>query len=155
MAQTRVASPKRTRIVMLVVLVCILAAFAEVYVFMRKTGAQRAAEHKISFYEYVVQHHVGQLTDIDDGTGFDPNSYVLTIDHRIQDAKIKEYALRLMKLYVMYDRGQALTVMVQPSPKLRALPMADVVYNDESHVVTLSVMEKNGDIRSSVLHVNW
>lgn len=140
---------------MIAMLLLILSAFAGLYHYIGTVGRQRALHHQISFYEYILQHHVGRLTDIDDGAGFDPNSYVLTLSHRLPDAKIKEYALHLMKLYVKYDRGMALTIRVQVSPKAVPQPMADVVYDDQNHQVTVTVTKMNGLFSSTQEKVNW
>lgn len=155
MKQTLKQARIKTQRAMILVLVFIIAAFTMLYVFMKHEGTVRASEHKMSFYQYVLENHIGQLTDIDDGAGFDPNSYILTVPRRVPNDKIKEYALNLMKLYVKYDHGMGLTILAQSNPATKPSPMANVVYNDDAHIATVSVTFADGEMHAVNQRVNW
>jgi hypothetical protein len=64
----------RTQFYMIIVLAVILTTIAWLYIRMQTISTERAAQHKHSFYEYVVSRHIGRLKTIDTGTGLDPTS---------------------------------------------------------------------------------
>lgn len=145
----------QTKLYMLIVFTAIVCAIGGLYLYMEKVAKQRAAENKHSFYQYVVTHHIGQLQDIDDGTGFNPEAYTLVLNHRVPDAKEQEYVTGLMKLYVEYDHGQTMTI-VYHDPRTHALrPIADLSFDDDHGVLSETLTLHSGGLKKMQQHVNW
>ncbi|MBX5435979.1 MAG: hypothetical protein IRZ33_02025 [Alicyclobacillaceae bacterium] len=152
---TAKARSRRNRLWMIVSLVVLVGIAASLYAAMRQIAAQRAREHKQSFYQYVVTHHIGSLQEIDDGTGFDPVSYLLTINHPLPADQAFAFATNLMKRYVLFDHGQLLSIVYKDPQSGRQRPLADVHYDDDAHVLSVTVTDASGNARHYVRHVDW
>ncbi|MCL6444074.1 MAG: hypothetical protein K6T83_11565 [Alicyclobacillus sp.] len=145
----------QTRAAIVIVMLLIGLAILGLYAAMKQIAAARKAAHKVSFYQYVTLHHIGTLTNIDDGTGFDPNSYVLTLSSQIPAASEQEYVTSLMKRYVEYDNGQLLTIVYQDPRTHAQHPVATVHYDDDEHVLTVALTMATGKTERIVKHVDW
>ncbi|MCL6547628.1 MAG: hypothetical protein K6T30_01815 [Alicyclobacillus sp.] len=146
---------RRTRVWMVVILLILAGVSSSLYIAMRQIAAERERQHKQSFYQYVVTHHIGSLQEIDDGTGFDPVSYLLTLDHPVPPGRIAAFATHLMKLYVTFDHGQILSIVYKDPHSGRQRPLADVHYDDDAHVLTVTVTDASGNAQRYLRHVDW
>ncbi|CAM3696126.1 hypothetical protein [Alicyclobacillus pomorum] len=146
---------KRSRLYMLVVFVGILVMMGFLYIAMKSITTQRLAEHKHSFMGYVTSNHVGKLVEIDSGTGLDPMSYVLQLDHPVPDSEKASFTIDMMQKYVQYDRGSVLTVVyVNPTTKVQ-IPVAEAHYNRVDGRVSVAVHMDNGETKSLVVKEKW
>jgi hypothetical protein len=146
---------RRNRLYMLVALICILAITGLLYLFMKDIAAKRAAQHKQSFMSYVTENHLGTLVEIDSGTGLDPMSYVLEIDHPVPDTEKASFALDLMHRYAEYDHGTLLSISyVQPGTS-KHTPIAEVHYNPVNHAVVATVHLDSGETQTVTKKVDW
>lgn len=146
---------RRSRIHMLIVLVLILLVTGLLFAYMLNLSAKRAAEHKHSFMEYVTTHHLGDLTEIDTGTGLDPMSYILTLNHVLPDADRTNFALDLSQRYFTYDRGQQLTIVYVDPSTHKQYPVAETHYDRQTKKLTLNVTSQSGQTTQTVLTVHW
>jgi len=144
-----------TRLSMFAVLTIALAAVGSLYAVLRKAEAQAQMLHKQTFVEYVAKHHMGQLYLIDDGTGLDPSSYMLVLNHPVPDVQEESLTMQLMQLYVQYDHGQALSI-VYTNPKTdKRRPLADVNFDDDNKVLVMTITNQEGVSHKIVRHENW
>ncbi|GMA49681.1 hypothetical protein GCM10025857_10380 [Alicyclobacillus contaminans] len=146
---------RRSRIYMVVTVVCIAAVMVFLYVSMKQITAQRMAQHKHSFMGYVTENHIGKLVEIDSGTGLDPMSYVLELSHPVADADKQSLLLQYMEKYVEDDRGTVLTVVYVHPDGHTQTPIGEAHYNPVDGRVSLSVHLDDGQTRSAVLRENW
>jgi hypothetical protein len=146
----------RNRAYIVVTFLVIVALSAWLFVEIDVIAGQRAKAHKHSFYEYVLTHHIGKLEEIDDGTGLNPLSYVLTLDHNIPDDKLQSYVYDLIRLYAAYDHGQTLTIMVNTASLRHPVQIAQAHYDDDEDVLTLHLTPLDGHWRTVVFkQLKW
>jgi hypothetical protein len=146
---------KRSRMYMLVVFVGILIFMGFMYIAVKSITEQRLAEHKHSFMGYVTSNHIGKLMEIDSGTGLDPMSYVLQLDHPVPDSEKASFTMDMIQKYVQYDRGSVLTIVyLNPTTKIQT-PIAEAHYNRVDGRVSLSIHMDNGETKSLVVKENW
>lgn len=155
-----VQSPSRTantktRVLMVVILILILSTVGVLYLVMKNMSKQAQQENKHTFYEYVVTHHIGRLVLIDDGTGLDPASYMLELPQPIPPSQAENFSMNLMKLYVTYDHGQILSIVYTDPVTKKHHPIADIHYDDDRKLVTLTLTDQTGQTHRIVQHVNW
>lgn len=146
----------RNRAYMAITFLVVVGLFTWLLVEMNIIAGERAKAHKHSFYEYVVTHHIGKLEEIDDGTGLDPISYVLTLDHNIPDDKLQSYVYNLIQRYVAFDHGETLTIMVKTASLGHPTQIAQAHYDDDEDVLTLHLTPLDGHWRTVVFkQLKW
>jgi hypothetical protein len=146
---------RRNRMYMLVALICVLAATGLLYLFMKDIAAKRAAQHKQSFMSYVTANHLGTLVEIDSGTGLDPMSYVLEVNHPVPDAEKASFALDLMRRYAEYDHGTLLSISYVQPGTTKHTSIAEIHYNPVDHTVIVTVHLDSGETKTITQSVNW
>lgn len=146
---------RNTRLLMFSFLVIILAVVSSLFLALRRAEVRAAAEHRHTFVEYVVQHQLGKLVLIDDGTGLDPSFYMLELNKPVPDAEQESDALYWMKYYVQNDHGQALSVVYTDPATGKRRPMAEIHYDDNQHLLTLTLTNQEGVSRKIVRRENW
>jgi len=152
---THNARIKRNRIYMIVVFIAIVVVTSTLFFAIRVIGAQRAVAHKHSFYQYIVTHHIGTLQEIDDGTGLDPLSYVLTLNHPVPEHQLQSYATDLMHKYVLYDSGSTLTIEYKALGQTKPTQLAQANFDDDAGALILTLHPQSNNSRQIVQHVNW
>jgi hypothetical protein len=146
----------RNRAYIVITFLVIVALSAWLLAEINIIAEQRAKAHKHSFYEYVVTHHIGKLEEIDDGTGLNPLSYVLTLDHNVSNTQLQSYVYDLIHRYVAYDHGQTLTVMVATASSGHPIQIAQAHYDDDEDVLTLHLTPLDGHWRTVVFkQLKW
>lgn len=166
MSESTAASPVRptrpnarrqrfNRWMMVMFMALVACGLGALYLTMHRIAAQRAQAHAHTFDEYVITHHVGELTTIDDGTGIDPASYVLTLDHPVPVQRAAAFTTTLMKLYVTYDRGQILTLVYLDPKTGKRHPIAEAEYNDDHKTLSVTVSTSDGVGTRITRHVDW
>ncbi|MCL6452354.1 MAG: hypothetical protein K6T78_01860 [Alicyclobacillus sp.] len=145
----------RARAVIVAMVIAIALGGWWLYVYMQQVHAVRAAEHKHTFDEYVVTHHLGTLELIDSGTGLDAMSYVLTVNRPVPDAQRAAWAENLMRLYVQYDHGSLLTIQSINPTTHKPNPIAQCHYDDDTRQFQMTVDLSNGQTRVINQVVNW
>lgn len=146
---------RRTRLAMFAVLTIALAAVGSLYAILRQAEAQAQLLHKQTLVEYVALHHLGTLSLIDDGTGLAPSSYMLVLIHPVPDVQEETFAMQLMKLYVQYDHGQALSIVYTDPLTNKRRPLADVNFDDDHKVLVMTLTNQEGISHKIVRHENW
>lgn len=154
---TNIAKRRNHRARLYIVLMIVVIALAGWYLdsYMNKVAGQRAQQHKQTFYQYVVTHHLGKLLLIDSGTGLDAMAYVLQMPNQIPDSQRASFAENLMHLYVKYDHGTLLSIVyVNPSTQVR-LPVAECHYDMDSREFNMTITHLDGNTTQSDETVNW
>lgn len=146
---------RRSQLYMLVTLFCILIVTGLLFLSMKQISHQRASEHKHSFMEYITVNKIGTLKEIDSGTGLDPMSYIVTINHAVPDQDLETFATNLIQRYVMYDRGQILSVVYVNGQTGKQVPVAEANYNDDEHILTLTLTFQSGQMKKIIKNVDW
>lgn len=148
--------PRRhNRLLMFAVLMIFLAVVGLLVVALRRAEIKAASEHKHTFVEYVAAHHLGRLVLIDDGTGLDPSFYMLELYHPVPDAQEESEAIFLMKYYVQNDNGQAMSIVYTDPKTGKRRPMAEINFDDDEHLLNLTLINQEGVSRKIVRHENW
>jgi len=145
----------KNRLLMIFILVIILILCGSLYYEIGVIAKRRRLEHKHVFYQYVVTHHVGQLTEIDGGTGLDPLSYLLTIDYRVPDKQLPTFTTDLMKKYVTEDSGETLSIIYKDPQTGARTPIADVHFDDSSGTVSETFHYQTGQTKQITEKVGW
>jgi hypothetical protein len=140
---------------MLIAIAAILIVIGLLYAYMQNIAATRAAQHKHSFLEYVTTNHLGSLITIDSGTGLDPMSYVMTLDHPLPDNQKEPFALEMSQRYYQYDHGQSLTVVYVDPRTHKQYQVAETQYNERTKQVAITVSDASGQPHQDVKQVNW
>ncbi len=153
--EAQVRQQKWTRVGIIVVFVLITAAALSLLPVVDRIGAERQKQGKLSFDEYVRNHHLGKLSLIDTGTGIDPVSDVLTVAQNIPDAQRRSFVMNLMKRYVEYDNGQSLSVMYANPTLKRNVPVGFAEYDDDTHKLQLDITYQNGQVETVTETVHW
>ncbi|GGJ01436.1 hypothetical protein GCM10010885_08310 [Alicyclobacillus cellulosilyticus] len=144
---------RRSRVWLVVWLTGILAIPLSLYEAVGLIEAERAKAHKQSFYQYVVEHRIGTLTEIDDGTGLSPVSYVLSVAHPPPPADWEAFAVRMMRLYATFDHGQLLTIVTSDPRTGRQRTIADAAYDARRGQMSVTVYLPDGRVQHAVLHI--
>lgn len=123
---------------------------------MRSISRIRSLEKQHTFYEYVVTHHIGYLEEIDDGTGMDPQSYVLELNSNVSSSHLLSFTMNLMKLYYQYDNGSTLTIMAsKTSLQSHNHPIAQAHYDDDRGTLYITLNPVNQPVRTIKLSPKW
>jgi hypothetical protein len=146
---------RKSQVYMAAAIVAILLLIGSLYVYMQHVASQRAALHKHSFMEYVATNHLGSLMTIDSGTGLDPMSYVMTLDHTLPDDQRQSFALDMGHRYYEYDHGQTLTIVYVDPKTHKQFPLAESQFDRFTEKLTLSVTKQSGQTQQVVQQVNW
>lgn len=146
---------RKSEIYMVAAIVAILLLIGSLYVYMQHVAAQRAALHKHSFMEYVATNHLGSLMTIDSGTGLDPMSYVMTLDHTLSDSQRESFTVDMAHHYYEYDHGQSLTIVYVDPKTHQQYPLAESQFDRYKEKLTLSITNQSGQTHQVVQQVNW
>jgi DNA-binding transcriptional regulator YbjK len=145
----------RSQVYLAIAIAVLALMMLGLYAYMRQVAAARAAAHKHSFYEYVVTHHIGQLTDIDTGTGIEPMSYVLTLGHPLPVDQRLSFAVEMARLYALYDHGQSLTIVFADPATKRQQTLAETQYDAQARQLTVLWADDQGSMHTVKQPVNW
>jgi hypothetical protein len=149
------ASVRRNQWWMVLICVVLLGLMGSLYAFMRHEAETRQSAHRVSFYEYVVTHHLGELEDLADGTAIDASTYVLTLNQPVADQDIERTIIQLMQLYVQYDHGEALILRCTDPASSRPVEVAEAHYNPAKHQLSLNLRPRQGPQTHVVLDEPW
>ncbi|MCL6515926.1 hypothetical protein [Alicyclobacillus sp.] len=155
MQATEARRRRRSQVYLILSITVLAAMLLGLYLYMRQVAAARAAEHKHSFYEYVISHHIGQLTDIDTGTGIEPMAYVLTLNHPLPADQRVSFAIEMAHLYAQYDHGTSLTIVYNDPATKRQQTLAETQYDPGARVLTVVWSDGEGQMRSQKQSVDW
>lgn len=146
---------RRTRVGIFIGIFVVLALGAWIDVVMHQMASKRASEHKVTFAEYVHNHHLGTLEVIDDGTGMNAVAYDLQLNRSVPDAQRVSLALSLIETYAKDDHGELLTIdHIDPQTHLDE-PIATCTLNETLTKLTLTVHFSDGQQKVINRQVNW
>ncbi|MDQ0190304.1 hypothetical protein JI721_09765 [Alicyclobacillus cycloheptanicus] len=145
----------KTRIGIAIGVLVILALGAWIDIDMKNVAAARAADHQMTFAEYVHNHHLGTLVTIDDGTGLNASAYDLQLSKPVPDGQRTALALELSEVYAKDDHGELLTIdYTDPKTKLDE-PIATCTLDPNLENLTVTVHFTNGQQQVVHKHVDW
>lgn len=146
---------RRTQMGIIIFVLALAVAGGYLYVYMKQTARTVAAQHKHTFYEYVVTHKLGTLAEIDTGTGIDPMSYILTLSKNVPDNQRVSFATDLARRYAEYDHGSILTIVYVNPKTHKQQAVAESHYDDDHKQLQLTVTFSSGQTQQINERENW
>lgn len=144
---------KRNYVYISLVVVGICAAMGYLLISMSHIAKQKKQAHAHTFFQYVVTHHIGTLTEVDDGTGLDPQSYVLNIPNPISPKLLPAWTENLMRLYYQYDDGSTLSVFANEPHQKSPVEIAQAYYDGDNQILMMTIL--SGKTQSIKEHIVW
>lgn len=152
---TRGTRVQKSQKYMIVAIVSILIVTVLLFLYMQHVAGQSAAKHKHSFMEYVTTNHLGALMTIDSGTGLEPMSYIMTLNHPLADNAKESFVMDMSHRYYEYDHGQALTIVYVNPKTHQQYPIAEAHYDRVVKKLAVNITEQSGQTLQFVKQVNW